>query len=64
VEPGRIVVEREVPVLPPARYLQPCEAVPVSRLDLVIERLSELVECERADKAALRRWAEERAAPE
>jgi hypothetical protein len=60
VEPGRIIVEQEVPVFPPAEYLEPCEAEPVSRLDLVIERLSELVDCERADKAALRAWIEER----
>lgn len=59
-EPGRIIVEREVPVFPPEHYLEPCEAAPPRRIDAVLEGLSDLVDCERADKAALRAWIEER----
>ena len=54
------MIEREVPVFPPAEYLQPCSAEPVTQIDAVLEALAGLVECERADKAALRRWIEER----
>jgi len=54
------VVEVEVPVFPPEQYLDPCEAEPVSSMELVLERLSGIIDCERADKDALRRWIEER----
>jgi hypothetical protein len=60
VEPGRIVVEVEVPVFPPERYLEPCVGTPATRIDEVIAELSDLVDCERADKAALRAWIAER----
>lgn len=59
-EPGRIVVEVEVPVFPPERFLEPCSAETVRRVDAVIAALSDLVDCERADKAAIHAWIEER----
>lgn len=47
-------------MFPPEHYLEPCEAAPPRRIDAVLEGLSDLVDCERADKAALRAWIEER----
>ena len=56
-------MEQEVPVFPPEEYLEPCTTEPVSRIEDVIGSLSDLVDCERADKAAMRRWIEERRQP-
>lgn len=60
VEPGRVVVETVKPILPPEEYLDPCESPRVSRrVEDELRRLALVVDCERADKAALRRWADE-----
>jgi hypothetical protein len=54
-------VEREVPVFPPAEYLDDCVIPRVERdLESELRRQAQLVRCERSDKAALRRWIEER----
>lgn len=53
-------VTKRVPVLPPAEYLQPCSIDYGNRsLDEVLKALSAGVDCERADKSAIREWAEE-----
>lgn len=55
-----LVVTQQVPELPPSTYLDPC---PVSLGDGTIggalQGLRATVECDRADKAALRAWAAE-----
>jgi len=61
VKPGRILIEREVPVYPPEEYLDDCEIARQERdLGSELRRQANLVRCERADKAALRAWIEER----
>lgn len=53
------ITKRE-PVLPPAEYLAPCPIEYGDRsLAEVVQALSAGIECERADKAAMRRWADE-----
>lgn len=55
-----IYVDKRVPVLPPAEYLQPCTIDYGDRsLAEVVQALSAGVDCERADKSAIRRWADE-----
>lgn len=57
-----IVVTEKVPLLPPTAYLEPC---PVSlgdgSLGAALVGLRETVECDRADKTALRAWVDEQA---
>lgn len=53
------ITKRE-PVLPPAEYLAPCTIDYGTRtVSEVIQGLSAGIECERADKAAIRRWRDE-----
>jgi len=53
-----------VPVYPPEEYLDDCEIARQERdLGSELRRLANLVRCERADKAALRAWIEERRGP-
>ena len=53
------ITKRE-PVLPPAEYLAPCTIDYGSRtVSEVIQGLSAGIDCERADKAAIRRWRDE-----
>lgn len=55
-----VYVDRRVPVLPPAEYLEHCQADYGSRtLAEVVAGLSDAVRCERADKDAIRSWADE-----
>ncbi|MCK0743576.1 Rz1-like lysis system protein LysC [Chromohalobacter nigrandesensis] len=50
------VTERE-PVLPPASYLQPCDvSLGNGTIGEALQGLRATVECDRADKAALRAW--------
>ena len=47
-------------VLPPEQYLEHCKPEYKERsIEDSITGLSALVDCERADKAAIRRWADE-----
>jgi hypothetical protein len=61
VEPGRILVERDVPVFPPEEYLDEC-VIPreSAEIEAELRRQAALVRCERSDKAAIRTWIEER----
>lgn len=53
-------VDKRVPVLPPAQYLDHCPTDYGSRsLAEVVTGLSDAVRCERADKDAIRSWADE-----
>lgn len=53
-------IDKRVPVLPPAEYLDHCPTDYGSRtLAEVVTGLSDAVRCERADKDAIRRWADE-----
>lgn len=64
VEPGRILVEREVPVFPPEEYLDECVIPRESNtVGAELRRQAALVRCERSDKAAIRAWVEERRQP-
>ena len=55
-----IYVTKREPVLPPAEYLAPCTIDYGARsVSEVIQGLSAGIDCERADKAAIRRWADE-----
>lgn len=58
-----VIVTKRVPVLPPSAYLEPCS---ISLGDGTVQGallgLRATLECDRADKAALRAWAD-RAAP-
>lgn len=49
-----------MPVYPPARFMEPCEREPVAPIEEALSVLSEIVDCERGDKAALRAWVAER----
>lgn len=51
------VVTRSLPVLPPESYLQPCPLeYPDNRISTALDVLAAGIDCERADKAALRAW--------
>jgi hypothetical protein len=53
-------VTETVRATPPERFLTPCVIPREARtLGAEIERLARLVECERADKAAIAAWAAE-----
>ena len=54
-----VYVDKRVPVLPPAEYLQPCPIEYGDRtLAEVVKALSAGVDCERADKQAIKVWAD------
>lgn len=55
-----IEVTETVRLTPPARFLDYCEIVRGEPQTILaeLERLAALVECERADKDALRAWAQ------
>lgn len=56
----KIYVDKRVPVLPPAEYLVPCSIDYGDRtIAEILSALSAGVDCERADKAAIRSWADE-----
>lgn len=53
------ITKRE-PVLPPAEYLDPCPIEYGERsLSEVVTALAAGIDCERADKAAIRKWRDE-----
>lgn len=57
-EPATVTVRE--PVLPPVSYLQPCEVtLGNGTIGDALQGLRATVECDRADKAALRAWRDE-----
>lgn len=55
-----VYVDKRVPVLPPAEYLDHCPTDYGNRtLAEVVTGLSDAVRCERDDKDAIQRWADE-----
>ncbi|QTP60917.1 hypothetical protein HNO53_20690 [Billgrantia antri] len=51
---------KPVPILPPAHYLQPCVVtLGDGSVGEALQGMRAAVECERADKAALRAWVRE-----
>ncbi len=56
--PQRVVITQREPVLPPEQYLVPCEIdVGEGTVAEVLTGLRAGIDCERADKAAIRAWA-------
>ncbi|KAA0014419.1 hypothetical protein F0A17_01860 [Billgrantia pellis] len=54
-----MITEREA-VLPPAAYLEPCAiSLGDGSVQGALQGLRSTIECDRADKAALRAWAAE-----
>lgn len=52
------VTKREA-VLPPAQYMEPCQLELGTTIGSALQGLRAGVDCERADKAAIKRWAQE-----
>lgn len=58
-----VVTIEQQPLLPPAAYLEPCPVrLGAGTIGDALQGLRAAVECGRADKAALRAWADEHAA--
>lgn len=53
-----IYVDRRVPVLPPAQYMEPCDLDLGATIGSALQGLRAGVDCERADKASIKAWAE------
>jgi hypothetical protein len=53
-----ITVRVPTPIVPPHKLVEPCEPIPSDGTIIgELSRLSQLVQCERNDKEAIREWA-------
>lgn len=55
-----VIIYRDTLVTPPARFLEHCRVPVTSRtVEAELERRGQIIDCERADKDALRAWSDE-----